>query len=79
MCIGQNVLRSYDPILQNPRQRRRERGRIYALNGHKNLNISKTKADIENFSGVKSVLNLIFFPLENIKESKKKIFGRKFF
>ena len=52
MCTG--VL-SADPIIQNPS----ERGRTYALTGHKNFIISKTRADIKKRPGVKSVLFLI--------------------
>ena len=41
MCTG-----SADLIVKNPSERS-ERGRTKLLTGHKNLNISKTKADIE--------------------------------
>ena len=51
-------------------------GRTYALTGHKSLNISKTKAHIETFSGVKCFI--FDFPQENIKKSKNFFFVENF-
>ena len=59
MCKQQNVHGLSDLIIKNPSERS-ERGRTKLLTGHKNLNISKTKADIEKFPEVKKVLFLIF-------------------
>ena len=79
MCKFFDICPSFLVKVKTKFQKRRERGRNYALTGHKNFNISKTLADIKKMTMSKSCF-IFEIGSENIKRIFYfvEIFSKKF-